>query len=443
MFQRVFPEFQKRLKVEHEGRMMEEMTRCVCGLQDVQSDDLGEGSLYIQCDHCLVWQHGFCVGFKSEKEIPEIYYCEVCRPDLHDEMYKTKISSKYDQSLQHTTDSLSKWKSLSLKKRSIIKETTYDVQLPKRPEKASSEPIENSEREKDILNKGKRRRNSDLPELLSIHETRRTRALSVSPQVSLTTQSNDSEEQTIVMKKQKKGTNMGIEVRKAPTKGRQNENKSKTKANEKKMKNVSDDNSDVTTNSSKSKQALPKTNIQDNANHPPLVEQRNRSKAKSKRTSATQHQHDIRQSQVQKDTEEYFFPNNVLNNIMDKPSRPRIPQAKITMTEMKRRVAAILEYIGRTQLEMASDEEHRKKLFLPLLEKIDKEIKDKKENFIDQLDRKNSNNSNDNTEPLADIKMMNNSLLQYNFDSLEMMDNLTKQLLEWEEKFGSYKDKNL
>ena len=38
----------------------------------------------ICCERCNVWQHGPCVGVMSENEAPDIYYCEECRPDLHE-----------------------------------------------------------------------------------------------------------------------------------------------------------------------------------------------------------------------------------------------------------------------------------------------------------------------------------------------------------------------
>ena len=49
------------------------------------SDGLGDepGSLFIQCERCNVWQHGGCVGIMEEKDSPENYYCEECRPELH------------------------------------------------------------------------------------------------------------------------------------------------------------------------------------------------------------------------------------------------------------------------------------------------------------------------------------------------------------------------
>lgn len=83
----------------------EETTRCVCGHQDYPglpveptnrpSRPLGTsstdpdstahepGELFIQCDNCKVWQHGGCVGILDEQGSPENYFCEECRPELH------------------------------------------------------------------------------------------------------------------------------------------------------------------------------------------------------------------------------------------------------------------------------------------------------------------------------------------------------------------------
>lgn len=67
---------------ENETSSTGEVTRCVCGI--VESDDeASDGGLYIQCDQCSVWQHGNCVGFADESEVPEVYYCEICHPEFH------------------------------------------------------------------------------------------------------------------------------------------------------------------------------------------------------------------------------------------------------------------------------------------------------------------------------------------------------------------------
>lgn len=66
-----------------------EVTRCICGHQELQSHAIKSSlssidtGLFIQCDECHVWQHGFCVGFKQEEDVPDVYYCERCRPERH------------------------------------------------------------------------------------------------------------------------------------------------------------------------------------------------------------------------------------------------------------------------------------------------------------------------------------------------------------------------
>jgi DNA mismatch repair ATPase MutL len=83
----------------------EETTRCLCGQQEFpglpvdfsvprsakgshppNSDESAEGpgSLFVQCDGCLVWQHGGCVSVMDESALPDKYYCEECKPELHE-----------------------------------------------------------------------------------------------------------------------------------------------------------------------------------------------------------------------------------------------------------------------------------------------------------------------------------------------------------------------
>ncbi|KAG0151779.1 hypothetical protein CROQUDRAFT_650819 [Cronartium quercuum f. sp. fusiforme G11] len=53
------------------------VTRCVCGEDNEEANDV----IMFQCDKCSVWQHGPCVGLYAE--FPGDYFCELCRPDLH------------------------------------------------------------------------------------------------------------------------------------------------------------------------------------------------------------------------------------------------------------------------------------------------------------------------------------------------------------------------
>lgn len=74
----------------------DEVTRCICGhdeitavnkpLQQLLLDDYSikvDNGLFIQCDKCSVWQHGYCVGLFIDKDVPDKYWCEECKPDLH------------------------------------------------------------------------------------------------------------------------------------------------------------------------------------------------------------------------------------------------------------------------------------------------------------------------------------------------------------------------
>jgi hypothetical protein len=87
----------------------DEAVRCVCGYEDYQglppfddeakknalkdgidlepifsielTDDLA--GFFVQCDVCKVWEHGLCMGIVNEDLLPDDYYCELCRKDLH------------------------------------------------------------------------------------------------------------------------------------------------------------------------------------------------------------------------------------------------------------------------------------------------------------------------------------------------------------------------
>lgn len=49
--------------------------KCVCG----KAVDKG---LMIQCEKCMIWQHGACLGIKKSKEVPENWYCKACQRQL-------------------------------------------------------------------------------------------------------------------------------------------------------------------------------------------------------------------------------------------------------------------------------------------------------------------------------------------------------------------------
>ncbi|KAL8951322.1 MAG: hypothetical protein Q9222_002687 [Ikaeria aurantiellina] len=55
--------------------------RCICGYVEEDEDD---DRKMIVCDSCEAWQHNECMEQSlDDNELPEQYFCEQCRPDLH------------------------------------------------------------------------------------------------------------------------------------------------------------------------------------------------------------------------------------------------------------------------------------------------------------------------------------------------------------------------
>ncbi|KAL9553082.1 hypothetical protein PS6_004115 [Mucor atramentarius] len=72
---------------EEEDEDDESITRCVCG----ESHSLG---LMVCCDQCEVWQHCECMGLEKD-EIPDEYFCELCRPSDHIEVKSYDKTRRY------------------------------------------------------------------------------------------------------------------------------------------------------------------------------------------------------------------------------------------------------------------------------------------------------------------------------------------------------------
>ncbi|PFH59198.1 hypothetical protein XA68_12682 [Ophiocordyceps unilateralis] len=53
---------------------------------------------FVQCDICKVWQHGACVGIFSAESSPDEYFCEQCRKDLH-KIHAASNGQKYSKYL--------------------------------------------------------------------------------------------------------------------------------------------------------------------------------------------------------------------------------------------------------------------------------------------------------------------------------------------------------
>lgn len=113
-------------------------------------------------------------------------------------------------------------------------------------------------------------------------------------------------------------------------------------------------------------------------------------------------------------------------NHESKPPKPKGSHSKITMADMKRRVAGILDFISRTQVELASES-----LSPTTGEVTEKLIR----GIADGLPMIKVNGENGNDPRTSEV----GETLTKEFKDLsciEMMDVLTRQLVKWQKEFA-------
>lgn len=67
-----YPPSEVDTSVTSEHLTSEEVVNCECRRKE-------EDGLMIQCDICLCWQHGICLGIDDEEQVPDKHICETCR----------------------------------------------------------------------------------------------------------------------------------------------------------------------------------------------------------------------------------------------------------------------------------------------------------------------------------------------------------------------------
>ena len=104
--------------------------------------------------------------------------------------------------------------------------------------------------------------------------------------------------------------------------------------------------------------------------------------------------------------------------LIQQPSKPRYVNDKSSIFELRKRTIAILEWLGRSQVELQEEKQQKLELF----------------SFISDDDEKvgssNSSKENANADALA---------LKETFDeNLLLMEQLTERILAWQDTFGKY-----
>lgn len=345
----------------------QEVTRCVCGRDELNSSQVIpvllellykeyhikiDQGLFIQCDKCSVWQHGYCVGLFTNDEVPDKYWCELCKSELHVLLYdhneilrtlykpvnekRKKLTLDQlgvgQQTIPHGNSKLGRARNKRTGEKPIRKERRhydYDEQL----EKALRESVKES---------------GGLPEE---HEARIRKEIKEEQIKDEETRSPSPEPEPVAQV---------LNVENPPK---------KQKLEESDERSIADD----TERSDK------------------RVKPRGRARTKKKTPPVT----------TASDS-----PLITTENLVVQSLKPRYVSDRSSVYELRKRTGAILEWLGRSQIELEEEKVNKLELF-------------------------------SYKEPPVNDEESNKLLENYNENS-SLMAVLTEKILSWEDKFGKY-----
>ncbi|CAG84500.2 DEHA2A05148p [Debaryomyces hansenii CBS767] len=351
-------------EAEDEVDEEQEVTRCICGQDEVNTRGINpqlhallwkeyqmkiDNGLFIQCDKCSVWQHGYCVGLFINEDVPEKYWCEICKPDLHIFIYDNNETVR---SLYKPVND--KRKKLLLEN-SISQENNNKRNKAKRQAQSNSSPVSASESNK---HPRKERRHYD--------------------------ESYDEQLQQALRESAKES---GISY--------DTKNKNKRKKNG----DSSDTNKKLKHESEQGQSNAEEAEMNDEIKGDSKLK---KSKIKSKSSKSKVAKNPSNDSTSATMTKE---------ELINQASKPRYVNEKSSIYELRKRTGAILEWLGRSQLELEEEKLNKIELF----------------SYKDKIDLNQQQIDQDNNKVIDGFN-----------ENLQLMEKLTEKILNWEQQFGKY-----
>lgn len=438
---------------------------------DVTEDLAG---FFLQCDVCKVWQHGGCVGIMNEEQSPDEYFCEECRKDLH-RIYTAPNGQRYShylplyQSLSRTTSRAASFSKdgtrsprgsksgrpssslQSAKRRSTMnsRDAAYDEEEQLRRAIEASKGEKSGESTDGGTRRGKRGR-SDSEEKPEGSKRQRTTSASPSPsreQRRFTSQA-DSDDGTNARNSGAKKIRGAAARNHREKEMREERERSRLEAKKKRegraeRRRVDDSdpaeelplarvsmtkstetptqNLDPPASSQVATPDTPPANQLPTSSHRKGGRPPNSRKGKLGKNQYTKdrdlqdgddHSPGRSQSRDVVRNEENGHPSGGKGSINEgKSGKSKASSSKITMSDMKKRAAGLLDFISRTQIEMA------------------------KETVDGDMIVKNPVVEAPEGIPTIKIGESNENAFE-NLSCLEMMDVLAKKLIKWQNEFG-------
>ncbi|CUM55173.1 unnamed protein product [Debaryomyces tyrocola] len=351
-------------EAEDEVDEEQEVTRCICGQDEVNTRGINpqlhallwkeyqikiDNGLFIQCDKCSVWQHGYCVGLFINEDVPEKYWCEICKPDLHIFIYDNNETVR---SLYKPVND--KRKKLLLEN-SISQENNNKRNKAKRQGQSNSSPVSASESNK---HPRKERRHYD--------------------------ESYDEQLQQALRESAKES---GISY--------DTKNKNKRKKNG----DSSDTNKKLKHESEQDQSNAEETEMNDEIKGDSKLKKLKIKPKSSKSKVAKNPSNDLALATMTKE------------ELINQASKPRYVNEKSSIYELRKRTGAILEWLGRSQLELEEEKLNKIELF----------------SYKDKIDLNQQQIDQDNNKVIDGFN-----------ENLQLMEKLTEKILNWEQQFGKY-----
>ncbi|KAJ4147729.1 hypothetical protein LMH87_002236 [Akanthomyces muscarius] len=373
---------------------------------DLTAEDVT--GFFVQCDICKVWQHGACVGIFSAESSPDEYFCEQCRQDLHHitianngQPYskylplhrQSRPTSRATSVLKEGAKSpkLSSKASraeLALqasKRRSTMnsRDAAYDDEQLLRAIEASREE---APQDTEAGSRRAKRGRSDSEENQASVKRQRTTSRSASPAMELVADhsrdGSDDDTSTRSGAKKSRSQRSTKEKLEKDEKERQRQESANKRNNRAERRRAEDSDISEEMSLAPAKSAAPKDSEPPSASEPPPTlanapgtppptgtaissshkrtskSNQKRIRGKNQYTKDRDENEESPARSVSRDiqrTAEDSHPKSPSSDTRQSSKSKSAAASKMTMLDMKRRVAAIMEFISRTQVDLAAE----------------------------------------------------------------------------------------
>ncbi|KAG5979249.1 hypothetical protein E4U55_005377 [Claviceps digitariae] len=426
---------------------------------------------FVQCDICKVWQHGACVAIFSAESSPDEYFCEQCRKDLH-KIHTAVNGQKYSKYLPLNRQSRTTSRATSIakddkngskssrpstathssKRRSTMnsRDAAYDDEQLRRAIEASKE--EGGQDALDLLTRRAKRGRSDSEENNNMSVKRqRTRSQSASPPIEKAENmdgdaSNDEAEARNGGSKKSKSNRPQREKSEKEDKDRQRqEAASKRKGRAERRRAEDSDPSDEIVSASAKLAQQKSTESPTKEKSPPLAPTPD-TPPTSHPVSGSSHKRGARSNRRGKGKNQYTkdreaeegspvrsmsrdiqkgdeatttgHSKSSVNEHKNSKGKANVAN-KMSMLDMKRRVAAIMEFISRTQVDLAAE--------APLSQSTSGQESPQEKAGSVQTSGETVNSSAPDASDSSRFKELN---------CIEMMDVLTRDMVRWQNQYA-------